>query len=559
MDPKPQRNIKKQLLCGMIIYVAVFSLLILLAYGQVSKFEATTETQASQTGSSTQTSQSVTVSGNEQQGISEFIMVILGHTRPILMGFAFAYLCNPIFRFFERKLFYRLRPSALRRTIALICTYLVAFGAVALLVVLIFPIAMSLTDLFREYDSYVNSAINSVNSAIADLNSLTDRLIGKEDFFNFLTADDFWNTLRTFLLDSKSGFFLNFGISEENVDFAKLMSTVFGSGKEIAGMVTDSIFAFFISVYFLSTKEKRYAQIMKLRHAIFSNRVNQRITKICTTADNLFGKFFEGKLLDSLIVGILLYIFLSIFGVPYALLISVITAIFNIVPIVGYLISIVPGGLLVFLDDPDKLLPFLLIVFIIYLIDMNIISPKLLGNNTGVGPLCVIVSISLISGLMGYFIGPVGKYIGLVVAVPLAATFLDFLDSVVHRRLQAKRLPDDVENYYAPDPIMNLTHSAPGYARFMQRFEKKALHARSLMRRGLEDQMTSFDKSALKFYVFGQRIKLFKEPSPEILTQFSAEDAERTLRRSAAQMRERYLTAKSKAHSLDSTEGGDAK
>jgi predicted PurR-regulated permease PerM len=253
---------------------------------------------------------------------------------------------------------------------------------------------------------------------------------------------------------------------------------------------TDVIFAIFISIYLLASKEKRYLQIMKLRNALFNEKTNQRITKVCTTANNLFGKFVEGRLLDSIIVGVLTYILLSVFQIPHALLIASSIAVWNIIPTVGFLIGFIPAFVLLLFTDAALVIPFTLIMFLIYQIDNNIISPRILGYNTGVTPLCVIIAICTMGAMFGL--------VGLVIAVPLFATLIDLADDLIHERLQHKRMPDDTENYFAPDLSMDYLHmSRSQLGRFIVRIEKRALYINNQISSGHEASLSKKDRALL--------------------------------------------------------------
>mgnify|MGYP003293438307 CR=1 FL=1 len=146
----------------------------------------------------------------------------------------------------------------------------------------------------------------------------------------------------------------------------------------------------------------------------------------------------------------LTYVFISIFQIPDALLIASSIAVWNIIPTVGFLIGFVPAFVLLLFTNATLVIPFTLIMFLIYQIDCNIISPRIVGYNTGVGPLCVIVAISTMGALLGL--------VGLIIAVPLFATLIAFGDDIIRTRLQHKRMPDDTENYFAPDLSMDYLH-----------------------------------------------------------------------------------------------------
>ncbi|MBQ7392042.1 MAG: AI-2E family transporter, partial [Clostridia bacterium] len=283
------------------------------------------------------------------------------------------------------------------------------------------------------------------------------------------------------------------------------------------------IFAIFISIYLLTSKEKRYSQIMKFRNAIFSDKINQKITKICTTANNLFGKFVKGRMLDSLIVGVLTYIIISVFQIPYALLIASSIALWNMIPAIGFLIGFVPSFIILLFTDAALLIPFTLIVFVIYQIDSNIISPRIVGYNTGVGPLCVIIAVCTMGTMFGL--------IGLIIAGPLFATVLNLADDLIRERLQHKRMPDDTENYFAPDLSMDYLHiSKSSLGRIIVRIEKRALHISNQIAGGHENKLSKKDRSFLSFYQNARKMNLLSEAPPEVLVQFSAESVEKNVR-----------------------------
>jgi len=436
--------------------------------------------------------------------LNSWLIAIYELFRPVLLGLAFAYIANPVFRFYERIVFSRLRPSALRRAISLLCTYLSFFLLIALLLLMILPqLIESITTFVANYQSHVESAVANINGIYDALNSMLTSIVSKDNFFQHINDSQLFDGLYRLAIE-----FL------EGVD----VNTITNTASSLISGVTDTIFALFISLYLLSSKEKRYAQIMKLRTAIFSDSTNITITRLCTTADNLFGKFFEGKIFDSLIVGTLLYLLFTLFEIPYAIILAAFIAILNIIPLIGFVIGVIPSALIVLLIAPEKILPFLIIVFIVFQIDANVITPKILGNNTGISALCVIIAICVTGRLFGLA--------GMLLGVPLFATILNFSDLLIHRRLQKKRLPDDVENYYAPDPIINPMKTLnAGMASMIKRLEKHVLHVQSQIERGNESELTFGDRFSLLIHRAFRRMHLLPETPSDILTQFAAENA----------------------------------
>ena len=451
---------------------------------------------------------------------------------PVILGLIFAYLINPIFRVLERRVFYRVYPSAARRALSLILAYVIMLLLIALIVLLIVPQLIStIMNLVSNYQSYIDGAVASINGVITQINAMISKFfkinnaIGKVDAGVISTLTD--------------------NIMEE---IKSAIPALTSKASLLVSGVTDVIFAIFISIYLLASKEKRYLQIMKFRNAIFSDKVNQRITKVCTTANNLFGKFVEGRLLDSLIVGVLTYVFITLFQIPDALLIASSIAVWNIIPTVGFLIGFIPAFVLLLFTNATLVIPFTLIMFLIYQIDFNIISPRIVGYNTGVGPLCVIIAISTMGSLFGL--------IGLIIAVPLFATLIAFGDDIIHTRLQHKRMPDDTENYYAPDLSLDYLHiTKSNLGKTVVRIEKRALAISNQIAQGYEASLSRKERNFFATYMRARKIGLLPEVPADVLTQFSAESMEKILRTESNARYEKMLE-KALDH-FESDVGGD--
>ncbi len=467
------------------------------------------------------------------QEINTWLSVVIDILGPVILGLIFAYLLNPIFRVLERRVFYRVYPSAARRALSLLLTYIAALLLVGLIALLILPQLIStLMNFITNYQVYVDGAIASINGVIKAIN---------DTIFNFFNVKNALGQIDASIIST----FIDNVLAElsEQIPAITNKASLFISGA------TDVIFAIFISIYLLASKEKRYSQIMKFRNAIFSDKTNQRITKICTKANNLFGKFVEGRLLDSLIVGVLTYIAISIAQIPNALLIASSIAVWNIIPTIGFLIGFIPAFVLLLFTNASLVIPFTLIMFIIYQIDSNVISPRIVGYNTGVGPLCVIVAICTMGTLFGL--------VGLIIAVPLFATLLDLADDLIHERLQHMRMPDDTENYFAPDLSMDYLHmSKSQLGRIIVRIEKRALHINNQIAGGHENSLSKKDRRFLTAYQNARKMNLLSDAPPEVLTQFSAESVEKNVRAESNARYEEMLEAALEGTNEDETMGG---
>ena len=368
----------------------------------------------------------------KRDSFSSFIELIFRILRPVIIGAVVAYLCNPIFRMFEQHVFPGIRSFSVKRALSLIGTYIVLFLIFAILLMLIIPqLLASALDFVDNYESLLETTLSNLNGVLTQLNSRFDMQIPA------VKADMLKQGLDWVM---------------EKIDVDALMDRILSGNTilivfEYIGdtffILTDIIFGLFISIYLLAGKERLYARIMRTRKALFNHRINERITRICTIADKSFGGFLRGKTLDSTIVGVLVYIIISIMDVPYALLISVIIGITDIVPVVGPWVGVIPSALIILLSDPIKVIPFLLAILIVQQIDGNIIAPKILGENTGVSSLCVMISITIMGAIWGLA--------GMVLGVPLFATIIELTNEFLNKRLKDKGLPTETDDGTAED------------------------------------------------------------------------------------------------------------
>ena len=444
--------------------------------------------------------------------INRWLASVIRLFRPILIGLAIAYLLNPVFRFFERRALRNIHPLRLRRAISLVLSYLFLLLIFALLIVLIVPQLVSSIAAFAEnYPTYLESAIERYNSAVDWIDRTLERFNASQTFLQQTTAEE--------INDYLNGWFRD---TARLVDILRRLVSLDNAGGIIdaiggvIAVVADIIFSFFISLYLLSTKEKRYAQIMKFRRALFADRTNAYITRVCTVADRSFGSFLEGKFFDSLIIGILTYVILVIFRIPYPLLNAAIIGITNIVPVIGPIFGAVPTAVIVLLTEPAKVIPFLIIVLAIQQLDGNIIGPKILGSSNGVSSLCVLIAITTLGNIWGL--------VGMLLGVPLFATVLDLFDTFLEERLRARGLPSATENYYPPDsPLNPTTDMQSGSEKSLRRFERKVLHLRILIARG--EKISAWNKFVMWLYGKARKFSVIPEISAESLTQFAVEEA----------------------------------
>ena len=269
-----------------------------------------------------------------------------GLLSPILIGCVIAYLCNPILKFFEFVIFHKLRKGNLKSGLSLLCTALTAIGIIALVLALIIPeLIESITQLIANYQVYLTHLLEVAQSIIDKMELDVD--ISTVEKFTELLEDLFGsvNAAVSKILQSFQG-----SSTDES-----LFGNIWGFVMKLFDALLDIVLGIFIAFYILSSKAKRKAQISKFRAAYFTDAQNEKITEVAELVNRTFSAYVRGVLLDALVVGVLMFLFLSIFRISeYALLIAAICAVTNIIPVFGPFIGAIPSGLIVLISTPEK-------------------------------------------------------------------------------------------------------------------------------------------------------------------------------------------------------------
>ena len=206
-----------------------------------------------------------------------------------------------------------------------------------------------------------------------------------------------------------------------------------------ASSVWNIILGIIISIYLLIDKEKFFALGKKVTKALFNEKNSTIILDLADRTNQTFGRFLGGKIIDSAIIGVLSFIILGIFKMPYVLLISVIIGITNIIPFFGPFIGAIPSAIIIMFVSPIQALWFLLIILIIQQIDGNIIGPKILGDSIGISAFWILFAILVAGKLFGL--------VGMIIGVPMFALIYYIIKDIIEARLTQKGLPKETDNY----------------------------------------------------------------------------------------------------------------
>ena len=205
-----------------------------------------------------------------------------------------------------------------------------------------------------------------------------------------------------------------------NIDVNRLAEFLNGVSSSVLGLlgfVKNWLIGLIVMVYLLNIKDVLIAQAKKIVYSCLSIRWANSVVEEMRLVNQMFGGFIIGKLVDSLIIGIICFIGVSLMNMPFPLLLSVIVGVTNVIPFFGPFFGAVPAGFLVLLVSPVKCLYFLLWILLLQQFDGNILGPKILGNSTGLSSFWVLFSILLFGGLFGF--------VGMIIAVPVFAVIYD--------------------------------------------------------------------------------------------------------------------------------------
>ena len=205
----------------------------------------------------------------------------------------------------------------------------------------------------------------------------------------------------------------------------------------IVVLLKNFLIGIVVSVYLLSCKEKLAYQVKVILLGVFGEKWFQRIREEIHIVDSMFEGFINGKLIDSLIIGLICFFFMNIFKWPFAVLISTIIGVTNIIPFFGPFIGAVPAALLMLMVSPLKMVYLLIFIFALQQFDGNILGPKILGNTTGLSSFWVLFSITFFGGLWGI--------VGMIVGVPLFAVIYDLVGKCIRYFLRLRGISQEQE------------------------------------------------------------------------------------------------------------------
>ena len=350
---------------------------------------------------------------------------VLGILTPFLLGAAIAFILNVPMRAIERHLYPRTkRGAALRRPLSLVLTLVAVIGVLVLASCVIGP--------------GVKDAVKSIASlAPAAFERLQEQLIGLEQY---LPQIEDW--VQNLSIDWKS-------LSQKAIQLAQswggsLLSTGGGLMVGVVSGVSTFVIALIFSFYILLQKEKLARQGRQVFYALLPLKAADRVLEILRLTDRTFSGFLSGQCLEACILGTMFVVAMTLFRMPYALLVGVLIALTALIPIVGAFIGCGVGALLIAITDPWKALMFVVLFLVLQQIEGNLIYPHVVGSSVGLPSIWVLAAVTLGGKLMGVA--------GMLFFIPLCSVLYALFRGYVKDRLAKKQVP--AKKWRDPPPPM---------------------------------------------------------------------------------------------------------
>ena len=334
---------------------------------------------------------------------------------PYFLGFLLAYLVNPLVNFLYARIFrdlFKIKAPKLKAGLSIFSAYLIVLGGLILCVSYIVPqLVQSITDLIGRVPDFYNQTTLWLTHYIEKNPSIDSNAMN--DFMN-----NYLPKFQDYLVKQ----------------LQNIIPMLYGAGMSVLRFFINFFIAVIVSIYMICDKKLIRNYFKRLSYALLSKEHANGFLLTLKDCNKICKSFFIGKTIDSLIIGALCFVLMSITKLPYAMLISVVVGITNMIPYFGPYIGAVPGLIILFMDKPSHGLIFLLLIIGLQSFDGMILGPKILGDSTGLRPLIILFAISC----GGAAAGPLGMFLG----VPFFGILSYLLEHFINHQLSVKQVDE---------------------------------------------------------------------------------------------------------------------
>lgn len=360
--------------------------------------------------------------------VREIVRTVADILSPVIYGAAMAYLLTPIYNRTRRYVSARLEkllPDEKSRG------KLAGFAATTVSLLLLLAVVVGLMSmLIPQLIQSIRGIVEALPSSFYNLQVWLEHL--------FVNNPDMEQNVMQYYNDGVV--WLQDWVKNEVVpNLYRILNSVSTSVISMVNELVNALIGIIVMAYLLNMKDKLVVQAKMIIYSVLPIKAANKVIEEFRYVHFVFGGFIIGKLLDSLIIGIMSFVLLSAAKMPYVLLISVIIGVTNVIPFFGPFIGAIPSAFLILLVNPMQCLYFVGFILLLQQFDGNILGPKILGDSTGLSSFWVLFSILLFGGLFGF--------VGMIIGVPTFAVFYKLVRELVTYLLGKKELSADIEEY----------------------------------------------------------------------------------------------------------------
>ena len=339
---------------------------------------------------------------------------ILGILSPFIMAFAIAFVLNLPMKFFEDKVFNFLDKEkssfvrGLKRPLSILSTFVTVIGLIVALVLFVVPqLISSVSTLLDAVPGYMDSFEKFLNNYISSAEIL-------QNIYN--TFVNTWQEILKFLANFLS------------TSLAGILTTT----VSITSGLVNFVLSLVLAIYMLSSKETLIHHVKKFLYAFINNNIVEKTLRVGGLANATFAKFITGQCIEAVILGALCFLGMTILGMPYSLLISVLIGVTALIPVFGAFIGTIPAVFLILIINPIQALWFIVFILCLQQFEGNIIYPRVVGNSIGLPAIWVMLAMLVGGSTLGL--------IGMLIGIPSFSVAYQLIKEVTNKRLIKKEV-----------------------------------------------------------------------------------------------------------------------
>ena len=339
---------------------------------------------------------------------------ILGILSPFIIAFGMSFVLNLPMKFFENKVLHVLDKNKsdfvknLKRPLAILLTFISVIGFIVALVLFVVPeLISSISTLLDTVPAHLESfeeLFNQYFSSTEILDSVYNTLVN--------TWQELLKYLANFLSDSLTG--------------------IFNTTMSITSGLIDFVLSIVLTIYMLSSKETLIHQFKKILYAFLKKDLVDKSISIGKLTSSTFEKFITGQCVEAFILGALCFVGMTIFKMPYALLISVLIGVTALIPVFGAFIGAIPSVFLILIINPIQAVWFIVFILCLQQFEGNVIYPRVVGNSVGLSAIWVMLAMLVGSSTLGL--------LGMLIGIPLFSVAYQLIKDTTNKRLTKKEI-----------------------------------------------------------------------------------------------------------------------